>query len=160
MLRITTFLTFNDQAEQAARFYTSVFPNSKITRVTPYPDLGTQSPNKAGGVMIVEFTLDGRAFTALNGGPQFTFSQGCSIAVICDSQKQVDEYWDKFVAAGGTPVACGWITDHFGVSWQIDPKLLIDMINDRDPIKAGKAMQAMMTMVKIDTEQLERAVAE
>src|SRR5882724_7346636 len=158
MLQITTFLTFNNQAEEAARFYTSIFPNSKITRVTRYPNLGPQAPFKAGSVMTVEFTLDGRSFTALNGGPQFTFTQGFSINVLCDTQQQVDEYWDKFVAAGGTPVACGWITDHFGVSWQIDPKVLIDMISDPDPVKAGKAMRAMMTMVKIDGEQIKRAV--
>ena len=155
MPEIATFLTFNDQAEQAARFYTSIFPNSEITRITHYPDLGP--PFKTGSVMTVDFTLDGRAFTALNGGPQFTFSQGMSIAVTCDTQEQVDEYWEKFVKAGGTPVACGWITDHFGVSWQIDPKLLIDMVSDRDPVKAGKAMQAMMTMVKIDSEKLKQA---
>ena len=159
MPQINTFLTFDNQAEEAARFYTSIFPNSKITRVSRYPDLGPQSPFKAGSVMMVDFTLDGRAFSALNGGPQFTFSQGFSINVLCDTQQQVDEYWDKFVAAGGTPVACGWITDHFGVSWQIDPKLLIDMVTDPDPVKAGKAMQAMMTMVKIDSEQLKRALA-
>jgi len=159
MPQINTFLTFNREAEEAARFYTSIFPNSKITRVTRYPDLGPQAPFKAGSVMTVEFMLDGRAFTALNGGPQFTFTQGMSIAVLCDTQQQVDEYWDKFVAAGGTPVACGWITDHFGVSWQIDPALLLEMITDSDPVKASKAMQAMMTMVKIDSEQLKRAVA-
>lgn len=158
MPRISTFMTFNDQAEDAARFYTSLFPNSKITRVTHYPDLGPQSPFQAGSVMTVDFTLDGREFTALNGGPSFTFSQGFSIAVLCDTQQELDEYWDKFVAAGGAPVACGWITDHFGVSWQIDPKLLVDLIADPDPIRAGKAMQAMMTMVKIESEQLERAV--
>lgn len=158
MPQLTTFLTFNTQAEEAARFYTSVFPNSQVTRITRYPDLGPQSPFKTGSVMTVEFTLDGRSFTALNGGPQFTFSQGISIAVLCDTQQQLDEYWGKFVAAGGTPVACGWLTDHFGVSWQIDPKLLIDLIADADPAKAAKAMQAMMTMVKIDTEQLKRAV--
>lgn len=159
MPQISTFLTFNSQAEEAARFYTSVFPNSKITRITRYPDLGPQAPFKAGSVMTVEFTLDGRAFTALNGGPPFTFTQGMSIAVLCDTQQQLDEYWDKFVKAGGTPVACGWITDHFGVSWQIDPKLLIDLITDPDPAKAAKAMQAMMTMVKLDSEALKRAVA-
>ncbi|MBS0196399.1 MAG: VOC family protein [Planctomycetes bacterium] len=158
MPNINTFLTFNDQAEQAARFYTSIFPNSKITRIAHYPDLGPHAPFKAGSVMTVEFTLDGRAFTALNGGPQFKFTQAFSISVVCDTQQQVDEYWNKFVAAGGTPVACGWITDHFGVSWQIDPKLLIDMINDPDRAKAAKAMAAMMTMVKIDSEQLKRAV--
>ncbi|MEZ6319307.1 MAG: VOC family protein [Phycisphaerales bacterium] len=160
MPTISTFLTFNDQAEDAARFYTSVFPNSTITRISRYPDLGPNSPFKTGAVMTVEFTLDGRAFTALNGGPQFAFSQGISIAVVCDTQRQVDEYWDKFVAAGGTPVACGWITDHFGVSWQIDPKALIDAITSADPGTAAKAMQAMMTMVKIDCEQLERALGD
>jgi predicted 3-demethylubiquinone-9 3-methyltransferase (glyoxalase superfamily) len=159
MPNINTFLTFNNQAEEAARFYTSIFPNSRITRITHYPDLGPQSPFKAGSVMTVEFTLDGRDFTALNGGPNFAFTPGISISVLCDTQKQVDEYWAKFVAAGGKPVACGWITDHFGVSWQIDPKLLIDMITDPDRVKAGKAMQAMMGMVKIDSEQLKLAWA-
>lgn len=165
MPKINPFLTFKDQAEEAARFYTSIFPNSRITRINRFPDIGAggagggAAPFKAGDVMTVEFTLDGREFVALNGGPQFTFTQGFSIAVLCDTQQQVDEYWNKFVAAGGTPVACGWITDHFGVSWQIDPKLLIDMVSDPDPVKAGKAMQAMMTMVKIDSEQLKRALA-
>ena len=88
----------------------------------------------------------------------FTFSQGFSINVLCDTQQQVDEYWNKFVAAGGKPAACGWLTDHFGVSWQIDPKLLINMVTDPDPVKAGKAMRAMMTMVKIDSEEIKRAV--
>jgi predicted 3-demethylubiquinone-9 3-methyltransferase (glyoxalase superfamily) len=157
MPQITTFLTFNDQAEQAAQFYTSIFPNSGITRITRYPDLGPQFPVKPGTVMTVDFTLDGRPFTALNGGPQFKFTNAISIAVICDTQQQVDEYWGKFLAAGGTPAACGWITDHFGVSWQIDPKLLIDLIGDADPAKAAKAMMAMMQMVKIDGEQIRRA---
>lgn len=160
MPEINTFLTFNDQAEEAARFYTSVFPNSKITRISRYPDLGPQSPFVTGSVMTVEFTLDGRPFTALDAGPQFTFSQGISIAVLCDTQELVDEYWDKFVEAGGTPVACGWITDHFGVSWQIDPKILIDLITSEDNATAAKAMQAMMTMVKIDGEAIKRAVVE
>lgn len=153
---ITTFLTFNTQAEEAARFYTSIFPDSRITRITRYPDLGPQSPFKTGSVMTVDFTLLGRPFTALNGGPQFKFTEGFSIAVLCDSQHEVDEYWNKLVAAGGAPVACGWITDHFGVSWQITPKLLINLITDPDQSKATKAMQAMMTMVKIDSNQLTR----
>jgi len=161
MPQIATFLTFNNQAEEAARFYTSIFPNSKITRISHYPDVGPNAPFKAGSVMTVEFTLLGREFIALNGGnsPGFAFTQGISIAVLCDTQQQVDEYWDKFVKAGGKPVACGWINDHFGVAWQIDPKLLIDMVTDRDPAKASKAMQAMMTMVKIDSDALKRAVA-
>lgn len=160
MPQITTFLTFKDQAEEAAKFYTSIFPNSKISRVSRYPDLGAQSPAKPGSVMTVDFTLDGRAYTALNGGPQFAFSEAFSIWVNCDTQQEADEYWDKFVAAGGTPVACGWLTDHFGVSWQIQPKLLIELVTDPDPAKAAKAMRAMMTMVKIDSEQLKRAVAQ
>ncbi|MEQ9096152.1 MAG: VOC family protein [Phycisphaerales bacterium] len=157
---IRTFLTFNDQAEQAARFYTSVFPNSEITRIARYPDLGPQAPFTAGSVMTVEFTLDGRPFTALNRGPQFSFNQGISIAVLCDTQDHVDDYWGKFEAAGGTPVACGWITDHFGVSWQINPKRLIDLITDDDGARAARAMQAMMGMVKIETRALEEAVAD
>ncbi len=160
MPQINTFLTYNNQAEEAARFYTSIFPNSKITKITTFPDLGPKTPFKTGGVMTVEFTLDGRTFTALNAGPQFSFSQGISISVVCDTQEQVDEYWDKIVAAGGKPVACGWITDHFGVSWQINPKILIELIGNPDQVKAGKAMRAMMGMVKIESEQLRRAVGE
>lgn len=158
MLEIKTFLTFNDQAEQAARFYTSIFPNSTVDRITHYPDLGPQSPFKTGSVMTVDFTLDGREFTALNGGPQFAFSQGFSIAVLCDTQQQVDEYWDRFIKAGATPHACGWLTDHFGVSWQIDPKRLIELVSDPDPAVSGKAMRAMIGMVKIDSAALERAM--
>lgn len=159
MPTIATFITLNDQAEEAARFYTSIFPNSKITRINRFPDVGVESPFKPGSVMTVEFTLLGREFVALNGGcgANFAMTQGISINVLCDTQQQVDEYWDKFVKAGGTPVACGWITDHFGVAWQIDPKLLIEMITDPDPVKAGKAMQSMMTMVKIDSEKLKQA---
>ena len=155
MPSIITFLTFNDQAEQAARFYTSIFPNSKITQISHYPDLPGLP---AGSVMMVAFELDGREFLALNGGPQFTFSQGFSICVQCDTQAEVDRYWDRLLE-GGQPQACGWLTDKFGVSWQIDPKLLIQMVTDPDPVKAKKAMSAMMTMVKIDSEQLKRAWA-
>lgn len=151
---ITTFLTYNDQAEEAARFYTSIFPNSRITRVSHYPDIEGLPP--AGSVMTVEFELMSRPFVALNGGPQFSFTQGISIAVLCDTQEEVDEYWAK-LAVGGREVACGWVTDKFGVSWQIDPKLLIDMINDADPDKVKKAMQAMMKMVKIDSDALRQA---
>lgn len=158
MTTIHTFLTFNTQAEEAARFYVSVFPNSKITRVTHFPDLGPGAPFTPGSVMTVEFTLNGREFTALNGGPQFNFTQGFSIAVICDTQAEVDAYWERFMAAGGTPQACGWLTDHFGVSWQIDPKVLIELIGDADREKAGRAMRAMMGMVKIDGEEIRRAV--
>lgn len=154
MSDITTFLTFNDQAEEAAWFYTSIFPNSRMTRVTHYPDI--EWLPAAGSVMTVEFELMGRPFVALNGGPQFSFSQGISISVQCDTQAEVDEYWAK-LAEEGTEVACGWVTDKFGVSWQINPKLLMEMIADDDPEKAKKAMQAMMGMVKIDSEALKKA---
>lgn len=160
MPTIRTFLTFDHQAEAAARFYTSVFPNSTITRIARYPDLGTPTPFKPGSVMTVDFTLCGCEFTALNAGPQFTFSQGISIAVLCETQRQVDEIWDKLVAAGAKPIACGWITDHFGVSWQIDPAMLVDAIAGPDPVKAAKAMRAMMTMVKIDGEEIRRAMGD
>ncbi len=163
MPQISTFLTFQHQAEDAAKFYTSVFPNSRITRVTRYPDLGAGSPFKTGSVMTVEFELDGRSLVALNagatGGDGFAMTQGISIAAICQTQREVDEYWERFVSAGGTPLACGWIKDHFGVSWQIDPKALIDLIGDPDGAKAARAMRAMMGMVKIDSAAIERAAA-
>ena len=157
MPSITTFLTFKDQAEEAAKFYTSIFPNSKITRVNHYPDI-PGAPFKAGSVMTVEFTLDGREFIALNGGPSFTFSQAFSICVQCDTQAEVDRYWDRLLE-GGKPSVCGWLTDKFGVSWQIDPKILMQLVTDPNKEKAKKAMTAMMTMVKIDSEALKRAVA-
>ncbi len=158
MPEITTFLTFNDQAEEAARFYTSIFPNSRISQITRYPELGEGFPIAAGTVMTVTFELDGRPFVALNGGPNFAFSQGISISVLCDTQEEVDRYWEGLLAGGGKPVACGWLTDRFGVSWQINPKLLIELISDPDPERAKKAMTAMMGMVKIDSDELERAV--
>jgi predicted 3-demethylubiquinone-9 3-methyltransferase (glyoxalase superfamily) len=157
MPNIITFLTLNDQAEQAARFYTSIFPNSKITQVTHYPELPGLPP--AGSVMTVAFELDGREFVALNGGPQFKFSQGVSISVLCDTQAEVDRYWDRLTSDGGQGVACGWLTDKFGLSWQITPTLLMQMISDPDPVKVKKAMAAMVTMVKIDIEALKRAMA-
>ncbi len=165
MPQIITFLSFNDQAEQAARFYTSVFPNSRISRITHYPDLGPGPAGEnsglppAGSVMTVAFVLDGREFVALNGGPQFTFSQGISISVQCRTQEEVDRYWNLLVE-GGQPVACGWLTDRFGVSWQINPVILMELLSDPDPGRVRKAMGAMMTMVKIDGEALRRAVAE
>ena len=157
MPSIATFLTFIDQAEEAARFYTSIFPNSRITKVSRFPDI-PGAPFKAGGVMTVEFTLDGREFVALNGGPEFIFTNAFSICVQCDTQAEVDRYWAR-LTEGGQEVACGWLTDKFGVSWQIDPKILMQLVTDPDPVKAKKAMTAMMTMKKIDREALKRAVA-
>lgn len=157
MPNITTFLTFNNQAEEAARFYTSIFPNSRITQISNYPDLGEGFPFPAGHVMTVAFELDGREFIALNGGPQFSFSQGISIAVQCETQEEVDNYWNRLLD-GGKPQVCGWLTDRYGVSWQIYPKILMDLNTDPDTKKAQKAMTAMMGMVKIDIEGIKRAV--
>lgn len=153
MPRIISFLTFKDQAEEAARFYTSIFPNSRITSITRYPG---GAPLPEGSVMMVSFELDGREFVALNGGPSFSFSQGFSISVQCETQEEIDYYWNR-LSQGGQEVACGWLTDKFGLSWQITPRLLIEMVSDPDPVKAQKAMAAMMDMVKIDIAALERA---
>ncbi len=153
MPEFVTFLTFNGQAEEAARFYTSVFPDSRITTVTRYPE---GAPAPAGSVMTVSFELNGRAFVALNGGPQFSFSQGISISVLCETQKEVDDYWARLTEEG-QEVACGWLIDKFGVSWQITPALLMEMISNPDPAKVKKAMDAMYTMKKIDMAALKRA---
>lgn len=156
MSNITTFLTFNDQAEEAARFYTSIFANSRITGTTHYPELEGLPP--AGTVMTVSFELNGRPFVALNGGPQFSFSQGISISVECSSQDEVDHYWNR-LTDGGQEVACGWLTDRFGVSWQVNPTVLMEMLSDGDPNRVKAAMEAMMSMVKIDCAALERVRA-
>jgi predicted 3-demethylubiquinone-9 3-methyltransferase (glyoxalase superfamily) len=153
MQKITTFLTFNDQAEQAVKFYTSVFKNSKITETTRYGDTG---PGAKGSVMTIAFELDGQPFVALNGGSSFSFSQGISLLVNCETQAEVDDYWAK-LSAGGKEVACGWVTDKFGVSWQVVPTILLKMIADKDRARADRAMEAMMKMVKIDIATLKRA---
>lgn len=153
MPKVITFLTFNDQADEAARFYTSIFRSSGITGTTRYPE---GAPAPAGSVMTVCFELEGREFVALNGGPQFSFSQGMSISVQCETQEEVDEYWSR-LTEDGEEVACGWLTDKFGVSWQIDPTILMKMLSDPDPAKVKKAMDAMYTMKEIDTAALKRA---
>jgi len=127
MPQIISFLTFNDQAEEAANFYTSIFPNSRITSITRYPK---ETPAPEGSVMTVSFELDGREFVALNGGSQFSFSQGFSISVQCETQEEIDAYWNK-LTEGGNEIACGWLTDKFGLSWQINPKLLMEMLRRR-----------------------------
>lgn len=157
MPEIHTFLTFEDRALEAAEFYTALIPGSSIERVTHYPDLGAESPRPAGSVMTVEFALDGRRFTALNAGAGFPFGPGISIAVVFDAQSEVDRVWDGLVDAGGTPMACGWITDHFGIAWQINPRRLTELITDPDPDRAARAMRAMMGMAKIDAAAIERA---
>ncbi|SOD91705.1 VOC family protein [Spirosoma fluviale] len=147
MQKITTFLTFNDQAEEAAVLYTSIFKNSKVTRIRRLP---------SDTVMSVSFELDGQEFIAMNGGPSFTFSSGTSLFVHCDTQEEVDMYWEK-LCEGGEPGQCGWLKDKFGVSWQIIPASLGRLLGDKDPEKSKRTMQAMLNMTKIDTKVLEEA---
>jgi len=154
MPKITTFLTFDNKAEEAANFYTSLFKNSKIINSSRYGDAG---PGPKGSLMSATISLDGQELMLLNGGPSFTFTPGFSLFVSCETQAEVDEYWDKLAAAGGKPVQCGWITDQFGVSWQIIPTILIKLLSDKDPKKAGRVMQAMLKMVKIDAAALQKA---
>jgi predicted 3-demethylubiquinone-9 3-methyltransferase (glyoxalase superfamily) len=153
MQKITTFLTFNNQAEAAVTFYTSMFKNSKITSTTRYPE-GTPVP--AGTLMTAAFQLAGQEFVALNGGPSFSFSQGISLMVSCETQEEIDHLWGK-LTDGGKEVACGWVTDKFGVSWQIVPGILGQLMGDKDPAKAGRVAQAMMKMTKLDIAALKRA---
>ncbi len=148
MQKITTFLTFNNQAEEAANFYTSIFKNASITGVTPGPD---------GAVMLVNFQIDGQEFSALNGGPSFSFSEGMSLFVSCEGQAEIDYFWEKLTVNGGEESMCGWLKDKFGVSWQIIPTALGRLFSNPDPVKAGRAMQAMLQMRKIDIATLEQA---
>jgi predicted 3-demethylubiquinone-9 3-methyltransferase (glyoxalase superfamily) len=159
--RITPFLWFDDQAEEAVAFYTSIFDNSRIAITTRYNKESAQaSGRKEGSVMTIAFELDGQSFTALNGGPHFQFSGAISLVVNCHSQEEVDHYWNH-LSQGGDPDAqqCGWLKDRFGVSWQIVPTELVKLLTDSDLEKARKAMQAMLQMKKIDIEALEQAVA-
>ncbi|MFH9352311.1 VOC family protein [Kitasatospora sp. NPDC017646] len=151
MQKITTFLWYDDQAEAAAALYTSLFPNSRVTRVTRYGEAG---PGEPGSVMTVEFELDGRPYTALNGGPEFTFTEAVSLQVECDDQREVDELWAKLTADGGQAGPCGWLKDRFGLSWQITPRVLLDLIGDQDRAKADRVMAAMLRMQKIEVQQL------
>lgn len=153
--KITPFLTFNHQAEAAMNFYTSVFKQSKVLGIARY---GKGAPSPEGSVMTVSFELNGLVFTGLNAGPMFEFTPAVSFVVECDDQAEVDYYWDK-LTAGGKTMACGWLTDQFGVSWQITPRRLIELISDPDAAKAGRVMQAMMKMVKIEIAPLEKVAA-
>jgi predicted 3-demethylubiquinone-9 3-methyltransferase (glyoxalase superfamily) len=158
--RITPCLWFDDQAEEAVAFYTGIFRNSKIAKVARYGEAGHEIHGKrAGTVMIVAFELDGQAFTALNGGPMFKFTEAISFVVNCETQNEVDYFWEKLLADGGQESQCGWLKDKFGVSWQITPTVLIDMLNDKDAKKAERVMKAMMQMQKIDIKTLKEAYA-
>jgi len=153
---ITPFLWFDGKAEEAANFYTSVFRNSKILDAMRYGEAG---PGPKGSVMSITFELDGQPFIALNGGPQFTFSPAISFFVKCDSQPEVDELWEK-LSAGGEKIQCGWLRDKYGISWQIVPAILGELLRDKDPAKSTRVMKAMMQMVKLDIETLKRAARE
>lgn len=158
---ITPCLWFDEQAEEAAEFYTAIFSNSKIVNITHYGEAGHEIHGKpAGTVMTIAFELDGQTFTALNGGPVFKFNEAISFQVNCDTQKDVDYYWEK-LSAGGDEKAqqCGWLKDKYGVSWQIVPRILIEMLSDTDSEKSQKAMTAMLQMKKIDISKLLQASA-
>ena len=153
---LTTCLWFDGQAEDAANHYTSIFENSKLGKVGRYTEAG---PGPAGSVLAVEFELNGQKFVGLNGGPQFTFNEAISFQVHCRDQGEVDYYWSR-LSEGGEEGVCGWLKDKFGVSWQVIPTVLVDMIGDADPEKARRATEAMLAMTKFDIAALEKAYAE
>jgi predicted 3-demethylubiquinone-9 3-methyltransferase (glyoxalase superfamily) len=157
MEKITPFLWFDTDGEEAAKFYTSVFPNSKIVEVTHY---GSAGPRPEGMVMTVTFELGGQHFVALNGGSNYTFNEAISFAVDCETQEEVDEYWSKLSADGGEEGPCGWLKDRYGVSWQIVPTALTRLLSDPDTEKAQRVMEAMLQMGKIEIAELERAAAQ
>jgi len=152
--KITPFLWFDDKAEEAMNFYVSIFKNSKVGSVTRYGDAG---PGPKGTVMSATFQLDGQDFFALNGGPLFKFTEAISFFVNCETQEEVDELWEKLTAGGGAPQRCGWLKDKYGLSWQIIPKVLGEMLGDKDPQKSQRVMQAMLQMNKIDIQRLKEA---
>ncbi len=154
MQKITTFLWFNNNAEEAANYYTSIFKNSKIVDVSRYGDAG---PGPKGSVMVVKFQLAGQEFTALNGGPQFKFTEAISLVVNCESQQEIDEYWRKLTADGGQESQCGWLKDKFGLSWQIVPTELGKLMSAKDPTTANRVMQALLQMKKLDIAKLKQA---
>ena len=156
MQKITTFLWFDDNAEEAMNFYVSVFKNSKLLNVSRLPE---GAPGAAGKVTMGKFQLEGQEFMALNGGPHFKFTEAISLFVSCETQAEVDELWTKLTADGGSESQCGWLKDKFGLSWQIIPTALPRLLGDKDPARAQRAMQAMLTMKKIDVAKMEEAAA-
>ena len=157
MQKITPFLWFDNKAEEAAKFYVSIFKNSKIVSITPYGEAGAAATGKPKGtVMIVTFQLDGQEFVAINGGPVFTFSPAISLVVNCKTQEEVDWFWEK-LSEGGEKEQCGWLKDRYGVSWQIVPTLLSEMLQDKDSKKSERVMKAMLQMNKIDIKVLQQA---
>ena len=153
MQKITPFLWFDNNAEEAMNFYTSIFKNSKVLTVSRYPE---GSPGPAGTVMTAEFELEGQEFVLLNGGPRFQFTEAISFVVNCETQEEVDYFWEQ-LSEGGQKSRCGWLKDKFGLWWQVVPILLAELMNDKDPEKSKRVMQAMMKMDKIEIEPLKRA---
>jgi len=154
--RITPFLWFDSQAEEAAKLYCSIFKNSEMGQIVRYGDVG---PGPKGQVMIVTFKIEGQEFTALNGGPRFKFDEAISFVINCETQEEMDYYWDSLTADGGQESQCGWLKDKFGLSWQIVPTMIGELMSDKDPEKAGRVMQAVMQMKKIDLQKLKDAAA-
>jgi predicted 3-demethylubiquinone-9 3-methyltransferase (glyoxalase superfamily) len=154
MQKISTCLWFDGKAEEAMTFYLSIFKNGKVVNVMHYGEAG---PGPKGSVLAVTFELEGQEIIGLNGGPHFQFTPAISMFVKCQTQAEVDHYWEKLLAGGGKPQQCGWLTDKFGVSWQIVPTALGDMLRDKDAAKAQRAMQAMLQMVKLDIATLKKA---
>ncbi len=152
--RITPMLWFDTEAEEAAKYYCSIFKNSKVTGVSRYGETG---PGAKGSVMVAEFEIEGQKFTALNGGPQFKFTEAISLVVNCDSQEEVDYYWEKLTGDGGQEVVCGWLKDKYGLSWQVVPVRVFELL--RDPNKSDKVMAAVMEMKKLDINKLEAAAS-
>jgi predicted 3-demethylubiquinone-9 3-methyltransferase (glyoxalase superfamily) len=152
--RITPFLWFDNQAEEAANFYCSIFENSKVGQVVRYGDSG---PGPKGQVMIVTFQLNGQNFTALNGGPRFKFTEAISFVVNCDTQKEIDYFWEKLTADGGAESMCGWLKDKFGLSWQVVPTIIGELMSAKDPEKSNRVMQAVLQMKKLDIQKMKDA---
>jgi predicted 3-demethylubiquinone-9 3-methyltransferase (glyoxalase superfamily) len=155
MQKVNPFLWFDSQAEEAAKFYVSIFPNSKILKVARYGDAG---PGPKGSVMTVSFVLDGAEIAALNGGPAFKFTEAVSLVVNCDTQEEIDHYWEK-LSAGGQKSRCGWLKDRYGLSWQIVPRIVGELASDHDAARANRLMQAILAMDKLDIATLKRAAA-
>jgi predicted 3-demethylubiquinone-9 3-methyltransferase (glyoxalase superfamily) len=157
MQKITPFLWFDNQAEEAVNFYVSIFKNSKIGGVTRYSEESAEASGRPKGtVMTIEFQLDGQEFLALNGGPHFKFTEAVSFVVNCETQEEVDQYWDK-LSAGGEESKCGWLKDKYGLSWQVVPTILPQLLQDKDAKKAKRVMEAMLQMAKIDIQKLKQA---
>lgn len=157
MQKITPFLWFDDKAEEAANFYVSLFKNSKITGITRYDEEGSKAAGRPKGtVMTVEFQLEGLEFTALNGGPHFKFTEAVSFVVNCETQEEIDKFWEK-LSEGGEKSRCGWLKDKYGLSWQIVPTVLAEMFLEKDPEKSRRVMKAMLQMDKLDIKALQKA---